>query len=512
MSLSPATIRRLKRLPQVPNVWEGARISLPLPIGGEAAPHMVIWMDGSEGTARSLETADESFGHEALVRGLIKAIEHPQGPYPQIRPKKVLVSDREEQFYLRGVLSDLDIAVEYAPELPMVEHLFSRFEEFNQNRQPDLPLVYDQLLRAAADELWQAAPWSILEDYQVIQIGVNCWDVDNFYATVLGMMGQEYGVLLYRSIDSLRQFRLAACSNTGLEEMEKVFLAQDCIFCTFDIEADIPHLGRPQMTKFDDVSYGSIHPLEGMRAVLDEEEVLATYAALIALKRFFEKNKAKLAKDELAAITQKIKIIIPETVPSDPKSVSVTVTTIPELMRELREMGDDDDDDEELDIQDDLIPEHALISTGAVSWELLNSLKQVVPNFDVNVNRFDTEGLLPVMMVQTTKLKAHAMLKFIAAAGGIRGIAFETIEGAPVQLGILALADGQLQLVGEFAHRQVEMWEARCDESKSRCAFLIAQGATKKSKPSPPRDQDIVAVMETRLTDMDVLYDLLDEN
>jgi hypothetical protein len=507
MSLSPATIRRLKRLPQVPNVWEGARISLPLPIGGEAAPHMVIWMDGSEGTARSLETADESFGHEALVRGLIKAMEYPQGPYPQIRPKKVLVSDREEQFYLRGVLSDLEIAVEYAPELPMVEHLFARFEEFNQNRQPDLPLIYDQLLRAAADELWRVAPWSVLEDYQVIQIGVNCWDVESFYATVLGMMGQEYGVLLYRSIDSLRQFRLAACSDTGLEEMEKVFLAQDCIFCTFDVESDIPHLGRIQQTEFDDVSYGSIHPLEGMRAVLDEEEILATYTALIALKRFFEKNKAKLQKDDLAAISQKIKITIPDTIPADPKTVNVTVSTIPELMRELREMGGDDD---ELDIQDDLIPEHALISTGAVSWELLKSLQPVVPSFEVNVNRFDTEALLPVMMVQTTKVKANAMLKFIAAAGGIRGIAFETIEGAPVQLGILALADGQLQLVGEFAHRQVEIWEARCAESKSRCAFLIAQGATKKSKPAPPLDRDILAVMETRLTDMDTLYELLD--
>jgi hypothetical protein len=511
MSLSPATIRRLKRLPQVPNVWEGARISLPLPIGGEAAPHMVIWMDGSEGTARSLETADESFGHEALVRGLIKAIEYPQGPYPQIRPKKVLVSDREEQFYLRGVLSDLDIAVEYAPELPMVEHLFARFEEFHQNRQPDLPPVYEQLMRAAADEVWKAAPWDTLEDYQVLQIEVNCWDISKFYATVLGMMGQEYGVLLYRSIDSLRQFRLAACSDTGLEDMEKVFLAQDCIFCTFDIERDgLPHLGRVDLAEFDDVSYGSIHPLEGMRAVLDQEEVLATYVALIALKRFFEKNKTKLQKDELVGISQKIKVTIPETVPADPRSISITVSTIPELMEELREMGEDNDDDEELDIKDDLIPEHALISTGAVSWVLLKSLESVVPIFAVNISKFDAEELLPVMMIQTTKAKANAMLKLIAAAGGIRGIAFETIEGAPVQLGILALADGQLQLVGEFAHRQVEIWEARCTESGFRCAFLVAQGATKKSKPAPPLDRDIVAVMETKLTDMDTLYELFE--
>jgi hypothetical protein len=494
MSLSAATIRRLKRLPQVPNIWEGARISLPLPNGGEAAPHMVIWMDGSEGTARSLETADESFGHEALVRGLIKAIEHPQGPYPQIRPKKVLVSDREEQFYLRGVLSDLDIAVEYAPELPMVEHLFARFEEFHQNREPDLPAVYEQLMRSVANELWDAAPWQVLEDHQVLQIELNCWDVTSFYATVLGMMGQEHGVLLYRSIDSLRQFRLAACSDTAMEDMEKVFLSQDCIFCTYDIEnPNMPHLVRSSKEpRFEDMSYGSIHPLEGMRAVLDPEEVLATYTALMALKRFFEKNRGKLERDELVDISQKIRITIPDTIPADPKAVNVTVSTMPDLVSDLRDMGDDDDCD--LDIQDDLV-------------HFLKSLQSLVPTFTVDMDKVSDDGL-PVMMVQTTKLKAGNIMKFINVAGGIRGLAFEVIEGAPVQLGVAALADGQLQLIGEFSHAQVELWRSRCISNDLRCALIIAQGSTKNSKPRPPIDKDILAVMETTLTDIDTLCGL----
>jgi hypothetical protein len=509
MSLSAATIRRLKRLPQVPNVWEGARISLPLPGSGESAPHMVIWMDGSEGTARSLETADESFGHEALVRGLIKAIEHPQGPYPPIRPKKVLVSDREEQFYLRGVLSDLEIAVEYAPELPMVEHLFARFEEFHQNREPDLPAVYEQLIRSVADELWDAAPWNVLEDHQVLQIKLDCWDVGSFYATVLGMMGQEHGVLLYRSIDSLRQFRLAACSDTAMEEMEKVFLSQDCIFCTYDIEnPNMPHLVRPaKVPKFDDVSYGSIHPLEGMRAVLDPEEVLATYAALMALKRFFEKNKGRLERDELAEISQKIRITIPDTVPSNLKVVNVTVSTMPDLVSDLRGMSGDDEDDCDLDIQDDLVPEHALISTGIVPAHFLKSFQSLVPIFTVNMDNISAGGL-PVMMVQTTKLKANNIMKFISVAGGVRGLAFEVIEGAPVQLGVVALADGQLQLIGEFGHAQVELWQNHCAKNNQRCALVIAQGSTKNSKPRPPNDKDILAVLETTLTDIDTLCGL----
>jgi hypothetical protein len=501
MNLSPATIRRLNRLPQVPHVWEGAKICLPTPISPEVSHQMVIWMDASEGTARSLETTEG--GHEALVRGLLKAIEHPQGPFPQIRPQKVLVNDREAQFYLRGILRDLEIAVEYAPELPMVEHLFSRFEEFHQNQAPEILPVFDRLLRSAAEELWDVAPWQTLEDYQVLQIALNCWDTENLYATVLGMMGQEYGVLLYRSLESLRQFRQAACSNTPLEEMEKVFLAQDCIFCTFDIEEPIMSFPQRPATgaiKFTDVSYGSIHPFEGMRAVLDPEEILSAYTAIIALKRFFLKNKVKLATEPMTTINQKIRVALPDTIPANPKLVNVVVSTMPEIMREFQEMSDED---EAPDVLDDLIPEHSLIGTGAVSWDLLKILQPLVPNFDVELPKKPEGNGLPVIMLRTTRTKANKMMQAILAAGGIQGLAFEIPENAPIQFGILALQDGQLQLIGEFAHTQVDMLAERSPDG--RCAFIVAEGATKKSLPGPPRNKDILAVLETRIMDLDDL-------
>jgi hypothetical protein len=176
-------------------------------------------------------------------------------------------------------------------------------------------------------------------------------------------------------------------------------------------------------------------------------------------------------------------------------------------VRELREMSDDDDDDCDLDIQDDLVPEHSLISTGIVPMHFLNSLQSLVPKFDVNMELVSADGL-PVMMVQTTKLKAGNIMKFINVAGGIRGLAFEVIEGAPVQLGVVALADGQLQLIGEFSHGQVELWQKRCVGNDLRCALVIAQGSTKNSKPRPPSDKDILAVMETTLTDIDTLCGL----
>ena len=130
----------------------------------------------------------------------------------------------------------------------------------------------------------------------------------------------------------------------------------------------------------------------------------------MALKRFFEKNKKKLERDELVDISQKMQITIPDTIPTDAKIVTVTVSTLPDLVRDLRDMGDEDDCG--LDIQDDLVPEHSLISTGIVPPHFLKSLQSLVPTFTVNMDKLNADGL-PVMMVQTTKVKAGNILKFI---------------------------------------------------------------------------------------------------
>ena len=64
---------------------------------------------------------------------------------------------------------------------------------------------------------------------------MNYEDVGTLYVSVLGMLGMEYGLLMYRSLDSLKTFRervLAADSSP--EVLERAFLEQDCLFVTFD--------------------------------------------------------------------------------------------------------------------------------------------------------------------------------------------------------------------------------------------------------------------------------------
>ena len=173
-SFNRSTSRRLQKLPQIPSVWEGDRRPLSSPhtpfTDPDAKGDCILWVDASEGIVRSMDMVDPALGPEAIVRTLMQAIEHPQSPAKPGRPQRIVVRDREIQFYLRGVLQDLDIAIDYVPELPIIDELFRSFAQVIDSQIPDLPPKYAQLLHDKALEVWQSAPWRFLEEQQILSI------------------------------------------------------------------------------------------------------------------------------------------------------------------------------------------------------------------------------------------------------------------------------------------------------------------------------------------------------
>jgi len=122
--LPPATYRRLRKLAFQPNsVWEGDRLSMNFQDPGGSIEDLeenrdcILWVDGVNGVVRAMDMVAATVGQEATVRTLLQAIEQPLDTPKQIsrpaRPKKIVVRSREFQFFLRGVLQDLDITVEY---------------------------------------------------------------------------------------------------------------------------------------------------------------------------------------------------------------------------------------------------------------------------------------------------------------------------------------------------------------------------------------------------------------
>ncbi len=514
--LNPSTVRRLKKLPQTKDVWQGDRRPLPGNVleGGEGdASDWVVWTDRTH-IIRAMDFVPTMDGLESLVRTLIMAMESPQGPIQPARPCGVLVCDREIQFYLRGALQDLNIEVSYAPKLPLVDEICQELKTMMAVASPPLPSFCSESLLQAAATLWLDAPWIRLGDHQILELTLNRGDLNTLYVSVMGLLGAEYGLLFYRTETSLRQFRQEMMrDNISPDEMEAIFLHQDCLFLNFDAEDETltgTLTGNLKQDGFEAI-FGSIHPLEGMRAFLDEEEATSLTIALEALHRFWQRHGHKLEPDQFPAISGRYQIRSPQSQGVEPTTYSVRVKTLPQLASELWASGFNTEDmaealSESPILRQDLIPEKAFFSLGMMPWEIVEILRMSARHHQAGNVTMAGDGL-PIMMVQTTRPKAKAMIETLKASGGISGLGFNPGNGPLDQqefdIGILKTEDQQLQLFGEYAtkdpvHQQAKRkWNKRCQKTQGWCGFVIAQGGTGKSRGEPTLN-DLVALFEVR--------------
>ena len=166
----------------------------------------IVWVDGSEGFIRTMDVVKGNTGPEAMVRALLKAIEKPQSPAEPARPHKVVVRDRELQFFLRGALQGLDIDVDYQGDLPLLDELWNNLQQVQPQKVGNIPpQLLEKLEERAIALMWEQAPWTLLAEYNLIEIKINAYNVESLYACVMGMMGQEFGVIFYRSLDSMKK-------------------------------------------------------------------------------------------------------------------------------------------------------------------------------------------------------------------------------------------------------------------------------------------------------------------
>lgn len=523
MTALPRTTKsRLKKIPQTPSVWEGDRRSLAnltadleAELGGRG--ECIIWVDGSEGAVRAMDIVPEDMGLEAIVRTLLKAIEAPHPPAQPARPSKIIVRDREIQFFLRGALQNLDIAIEHSNDLPLVDQLFRGFSAMGSNRPPSLPPDYEESLYEVAEDLWDYAPWESLADHDILALDIEGWDSNPIYVCVMGMMAQEYGVLLYRSLDSLKQFRSVALNEKSVEQLEKAFLAQDCWFLNFEsieeeeeeIELGWPSEEREEITPF----FGSIHPYEGMRPFLDEEEAKIVYVALQAILNFCCQYQDRLSEDEIEAISDRYEINLPNA-RDDEQTISVKVSTLPELSEELLSFGDNLDLEEDFEpenlsipIQEDLIPDGSLVTLGGIPQDLLAELKKQKKTYYQSLGLSSQSKDLPIIIIQTSRPKAKTIIETIKQSEGLQAICFnpgnDPYTGETYDLGMLQTGDGSLHIFAEYPHdtpkqaHAVERWHKRCQKSKGVCGLIIAMGVTGSSRGNP-QPKDMLAIFETK--------------
>lgn len=513
-SLPSNTQHRLRKLPQIPSVWEGDRRILQ---GGEysvdgespASGDCILWVDGSEGMVRAMDIVASDAGPEAVVRTLIRAMETPRRPSVPARPQKIVVQNREIQFFLRGALQSLGITIDYVPDLPLIDELFRSFEAPENNRPDPLPKTYIKPLKQLADQLWRVAPWQYLTDHEVITLR---WDragvSRELYACVLGMLGEEYGIILYRSLDSLQQFRRMAVSIQAPEQMEQAFLSQDCWFLNYesrDFEGeDLLDIGELPADSVVPI-FGSIHPLEGVRPFLDEEEAEVVYYALEGILQFVSQHHQRLSQDPIKGFEQLI-TLSPATGTQAAK-VQMTLAIQPALIEELLNIEEDADNSAQVSLRNDLVPANACLSLGMIPWKVREALHSH-PRAYCQKQTVAAQGDgFPVLIIQTSRPKAQEMITRLRQEGGITGLGFNLGEDAwtatSYDLGILKTESENLYLFGEFlrdspTHQKArQKWDQRCQATKGYCGLLIAMGVSGRSRGNPQL-KDMLAFFEAR--------------
>ncbi|NEQ46797.1 MAG: hypothetical protein F6K00_25950 [Leptolyngbya sp. SIOISBB] len=528
-SLSPFTCARLQRLPKQPVIWEGDR--RPIAEGmldafgydssladadEDEASDCIIWVDGTEGVLRAVTIIPADTGHEAVVRTLLQAMEHPQGAIPPARPHKLVVCDREIHFFLRGALQDLDLTVDYAEALPIIDEIFESLQQPDAISESSLPPDWESALNEQAHQLWDNAPWNHLGDDQILRIELNQWNLGTLYVSVLGMAGLEYGLLIYRSLDSLTQFRKTATeSNLTPRQMQQAFLSQDCLFLNFELvrdEADTPLLPLPWMqTAPSEVipEFGSLHPLEGLRHTLELEEAAALRVCLQGLNYFLTAHEDVLSRSDFSELTQTYDL--PN--PLSKSQLTIKIATCPDITAQLEiaeDFGDSDADLAAFELprfRDDYVPEGAMVLLTRLPQTTLQTIGRGPRYHALGTPPVATE-MIPVVAIQTSRPKAQKLASQLETAQGIKAVCFnpgsDPMSGDTLQLGLLHTRDGDFHLFIEFlmqdAHdsKLLTQWQQWCADSNGFCGVMIASGVTgaARGKPGP---KETIAFFETYL-------------
>jgi hypothetical protein len=372
--------------------------------------------------------------------------------------------------------------------------------------------------------LWQTEPWQGLWDHQVIAIKLERWDLDTLYAIVMGRMGLERGVIFYRSESSLVNFRQRIVAGSSEDEIEETFLHQDCLFNLFETpEPSDETFGsrniflkspnsQPQMQPI----YGTLHPLEGGRPYLYDEEAIALTVALEAFNKFWQQYGKRLAH-KFIEVSSTYNIYAPSLDNEVEEQIEVSVRTMPDLASELHQLAASEDvdldDDDSLTIHEDLFPDNALIDMVSLPWENVDFLrdaniyKQMGDRSPCDIANRKGEGV-PALLIQTSRPKALGLINQIKDFDGIKSLCFNPAEdffGNQCQLGLMVMGNADIHLFGEFDKSTLngdhfKRWKQRAKNCKGNVAVIIAMGNTgaTKGKPAP---RHVLGYYELKLID-----------
>lgn len=283
--------------------WLGGVIPMPAVVTGEGEPYRpetLVWL-GAEGALLGHAVARPGEMVGLVSDSLQRTIESPVFGRPHT-PERVRVASPELAAALRTGHPGLEIVCAPTPELDEVAaSMRAHMSENLPDGEPSYltsevgPDAVAALFRAAA-QLYRAAPWKLVPGEQnLIAVTIESLGVREAVMTVIGQLGESFGLVFFASIDEFYDYLEAVDSmqNGGSPELPAHFALN------FERGADLPASLRKEVAKHHwEVAGPTAYPwLVGVDSdatpcAPEAKEVAIAEAAAIALTQVLSERRA----------------------------------------------------------------------------------------------------------------------------------------------------------------------------------------------------------------------------
>ena len=307
--------------------WVGGRFEAPVHITGGAEPYrpsLVAWIEASEGVVVAYELCKPGEEHGALGRALANAMKRPLVG-PARRPSLIRVASDDLAAEVKTVVGDLiPVTIATTPELDqLADAMFESFttgavrsvgkhrggEEasYFENGRVSPETVAD--LFAAASLLSHVAPWKIASDQHVLRLDIPELGVDGACVSIIGALGQDFGLLIFPSLTGFKKFLKAASSPR--RHSRRLDVGTSWLSFSLVPGTELPAPLRSEVhvhgwSVADPRSYPQVEhrDRDGLIRPLTNRDVQIASACATSLSAFFVRNREAFATDACEPLCQ----------------------------------------------------------------------------------------------------------------------------------------------------------------------------------------------------------------
>ncbi len=323
--------RRLFRRSRPRNEWVGGLVQFPWEGADHLEPPRVaVWIEVPEGIV--VGTAVDSTEIDALVEALREALTEPLSGPPR-QPDGLRVAEDRMADAVRLAL---------AGEVPVVTGATPEIEDFEERLREDLEELLDhapshfdggvsaesfERFYATTSELFNAEPWSIVDDVEVLQVDIPSLDVEGACVSICGASSDIQGLMVFPSYDEFDRHYEAALDFDERGPNPGMFV--EMILVGFYPEADVPPPMLAEVREHGWPLAGTdVYPLvscldgEGFPRETTERDVAVISATAHAMAELFNRHWSLFESQGLPRFTRsyrdeaghRVKVTVPHLV------------------------------------------------------------------------------------------------------------------------------------------------------------------------------------------------------